>query len=279
MSTKKRLSYGRQSKNLDLQPEIKGTARPAEKPDIASSTLPHTLKGYEKTDGVMSYGIICVISGGEKKECDFLCELIHQINLHSLRVVFISKEGQGLQPYQMQEKWEEIQREKIFNISNRNYQLDAADKIFLLTDVDEFYEQLVKIVGNQNGGNMAQWIISNPCFEIWLYYCLRNQPQTELASIALLDTTKRSQEMKRLGNTVIAGGLNPKLAFERMKDGIVHSCEHYAEDNKSIPVLYATQMHKMAQFLIDTMNDNLNEYDVFVRQKQEWRTKMKKHVL
>lgn len=61
------------------------------------------MKGYEKTDGILSYSIICVISGGERKEKDFLRELIRQKELHSLSVAFVSKKEQGLQPYQMQE--------------------------------------------------------------------------------------------------------------------------------------------------------------------------------
>ena len=37
-------------------------------------------------------------------------------------------------------------------------------------------------------------------------------------------------------------------------------------------------MHKMAQFLIDTMNRNANEYNEFVKKKKEWREKMKKQL-
>lgn len=78
---------------------------------------------------------------------------------------------------------------------------------------------------------------------------------------------KRSQKMKHLGNTLIPGGLNPLRAFENMPIAITHSRQHYAEDEKSIPVLYATQMHEMAQYLIDIMNRDMNEYDEFVRKK------------
>ena len=70
-----------------------------------SSVVTDRLKGYEKTDGVMSYSIVCVISGGEKRERVFLQTLIRQQDIYSLRVAFVSKERQGLQPYQMQEKW------------------------------------------------------------------------------------------------------------------------------------------------------------------------------
>ena len=86
--------------------------------------------------------------------------------------------------------------------------------------------------------------------------------------------------MKHLGPKVIEGGLDPVKAFEHMQEGIVHSISHYAEDNNSIPILFATQMHQMAQFLIDTMNRNRAEYDEFVRrkqqQRQEWRRIMMK---
>lgn len=248
--------------------------------DVTLSAVPNQLKGYEKADGVMSYSIVCVISGGEKRERDFLLTLIRQQNLRSLRVAFISKEGQGLQPYQMQEKWEEIQRTKIVSINNRIFYLDDMDKVFLLSDVDEFYEQLVKIREGHSEENSGQWIISNPCFEIWLYYCFCNKPEEDLTSIESLAPKQRSQEMKQLGHTAIVGGLNSIKAFEHMQKGIAHSISHYAEDDNAIPVLFATQMHQMAQFLIDTMNRNRGEYDEFVRrkqqQRQEWRSKMMK---
>ena len=162
------------------------------------------------------------------------------------------------------------------SLTNQHYQLDEMDKVFLLSDVDEFYDQLVKIdcvAGNQQAG---QWIISNPCFEVWLYYCFKNEPETDLASLKTFDLAKRSQEMKHLGNLLVPGGLNPLRAFEQMAEGIAHSREHYAEDEQSIPILYATQMHEMAQYLIDMMNRTANEYNEFIQRKQAWREQMKK---
>lgn len=280
MPSKRNLSYERQTKALDLMPKPKGGELPFADTDGVPSATHRQLKGYEKTDGVMSYSIVCVISGGEKRECDFLRALIRQRDLHSLRVAFISREGQGLQPYQMQEQWNEIQKTKTFIFNDNVFHLDETDSVFLLSDVDEFYGQLVKILKNHNEEDTGQWIISNPCFEIWLYYCLCDKPDEDLASIEHLAQNKRSQELKHLGHTVIAGGLNPIKAFEHMQEGIDHSISHYAEDGNAIPVLFATQMHKMAQFLIDTMNRNRGEYNEFVKrkqqQRQEWRDMMKK---
>ncbi|WP_418817818.1 RloB family protein [Paraprevotella clara] len=234
------------------------------------------LKGYEKTDGTLSYSIVCVISGGERKEKDFLRELIRQKELRSLRVAFVSKEGQGLQPYQMEAIWAAIRQSGEVALANQHYQLDEMDKVFLLSDVDEFYDQLVKISNESDNQEAAQWIVSNPCFEIWLYYCFKNDPETDLESLKSFDAAKRSQEMKHLGNTLVPGGLNPLRAFEQMAEGIAHSREHYAEDEQRIPLLYATQMHEMAQYLIDTMNRTANEYNEFIQRKQAWREKMKR---
>ena len=187
----------------------------------------------------------------------------------------MSKKSQGLHPNQMQKKWEEIQSTGEFNIDGQIYHLNTMDKVFLLSDVDEFYEQLVEIFRDKNKEDQGQWIISNPCFEVWLYYCFKNNPNTDLACLKSLTVDKRSKELKRISNKVVHGGLNPLLAFEKMEDGIKHSLKHYAEDNNSIPVLYATQMHEMAKYLVDTINNNANEYSEFVRRKAEWRKLMR----
>lgn len=230
---------------------------------------------YQKTDGVLSGNLIFVLSGGSKRERDFLKILIKQKELHSLRVAFISENNQGLQPYQMQYKWTKIYKNGIFSIESQHYHLDAMDKVFLLTDVDEFYDQLVKILSIKEVGDRGQWIISNPCFEIWLYYCFKNDPLKDFGCLQKIQIKKRSQNLKRLGNMVVAGGLNPILAFEHLHEGIKHSKQHYVEDENSIPKLYSTQMHEMAQYMVETMNTHNNEYDEYVKQKAEWRKIMK----
>ena len=276
MPTDRKLTYTRRSRELPPASEkVLPVSSEAMEPKSAALSS-HGLSGYEKSDGVFSYSIICVISGGERKEKDFLRLLIKQKELHALRVAFLTKERQGMQPFQMLEKWNELQSRKAFHVGGVIYQLDSMDKVFLLSDVDEFYGQLNTILNKRNAADTGQWIISNPCFEIWLYYCFRDNPAADLASIEVLPAAKRSQEMKHLGNTIVGGGLNPLLAFENMEKGINNSVVHYGEDENAMPVLYATQMHKMAKYLIDTMNRNAGEYSEFIRKKREWRERMRK---
>ena len=51
------------------------------------------------------------------------------------------------------------------------------DKVFLLSDVDEFYDQLEKIFKGNQTDVQGRWVVSNPCFEIWLYYCYLDSPE------------------------------------------------------------------------------------------------------
>ena len=231
---------------------------------------------YRKTEGVLSTSLVFVLSGGEKRERDFLLELIRQRELHSLKVAFMSEKGQGLQPYQMQDKWAQIQLTGEIKIESQLFHLEAMDKVFLLSDVDEFYDQLEKIFKEDSTGTQGQWIVSNPCFEIWLYYCYLNAPEKDLACLKSEVVATRSKKMKTICNTLISGGINPRLAFEHMVTGIEHSNAHYAVDDNGIPVLYATQMHNMAQYLVDTLNNNANEYSEYVKRKEEWRRLMTK---
>lgn len=180
---------------------------------------------------------------------DFLLELIKQRELNSLRVVFMSEKVQGLQPYQMQEKWEQIQLTGEIKIESQLFQLDTMNKVFLLSDVDEFYDQLEKIFKGNQTDVQGRWVVSNPCFEIWLYYCYLDSPEKVLGCLKTEPITTRSKKMKALGNTLVSGGLNPCLAFENMLNGIEHCIAYYAEDDNRITVLYATQMHEMVQYL------------------------------
>lgn len=232
---------------------------------------------YQKLEGVLPTSLVFVLSGGEKREKDFLHELMN--DLHSLRVAFMSEKGQGLQPYQMQDKWLQIQSNGEIKIGDRIFHLENMDKVFLLTDVDEFYDQLKKISKDNSDEAQGQWIVSNPCFEIWLYYCYLNDPEKDLKCLETECVTIRSQKLKALCNTLVKGGMNPRRAFEHMNEGIEHSKVHYNVDTNGIPVLFATQMHEMAQYLVDTMNNNANEYLKYVEMQKERRRSMKEKIL
>lgn len=275
MSSNRRLSYTKDSGTHELEPLRQIGSNGADEV-IAHSVITSDLPSvYSKSDGTLPYDLVFVISGGTTRERDFLKVLINGKGPSSLRVVFISKEGQGLHPVQMQEKWKHIRASGIIETDIQNFQLDEMDKVFLLTDVDEFYDQLVGILSEKSDGDNGQWVISNPCFEMWLYYCYMNNPVEDLAILKELPPAERSQKLKYLGNILVSGGMNPMRAFEQIHDGIRNSESHYALDENGITILFATQMHIMAKYLLDKLNLNDSEYDVYVSNKRRFRERMK----
>ena len=275
MPSNRKLTYKKEDGRLNVEnpPILVDRQHPSEADSVRASQLSSL---YTKKEGTFSYALVCAISGGTTKERNFLNVLIKGNEFPALRVAFISKDGQGLQPYQMQQKWTEIQTTRKITDGAMAFELEAVDKVFLLSDVDEFYDQLVKILKGKGTEDMGEWVISNPCFEVWLYYCYKNNPQEDLAPLNELTVDKRSQEIKKLGDSLVSGGLNPIRAFERMRDGVNHSKSHFVVDENGIPKLYSTQMHSFAQYLIDLMNQNADEYDRFVKARKDFRLAMKK---
>ena len=275
MPSNRRLTYKKEDgkRNLNALPIPVEEQNLSETGPVVTSRLSSL---YTKKEGTFSYALVCAISGGTKKEKDFLNVLIKGNDIPALRVVFISKDGQGLQPYQMQEKWAEIQTTRKISVGSSELELEAVDKVFLLSDVDEFYGQLLKILTEKKTEDVGECVISNPCFEVWLYYCYKNNPQEDLASLNEMPLDKRSQELKRLGGLLVPGGLNPIRAFELMRAGINHSKAHFMLDENGIPILFSTQMHTFAQYLIDVMNRTTDEYERFVKTRQEFRWTMKR---
>ena len=208
---------------------------------------------YQKGDSFREPSLFLIISGGEKREKDFLKELINDKKSTALKALFLSKKGQGLDPNQMQKKWQKIRKEGKFIMDDQTYYLEKIDEVFLLSDVDDFYNKLQKILSSKAMDDSGRWIISNPCFEIWLYYCYKNDPNNDLNCITSLSPNQRSKILKQRCNDVVKGGLNGIKAFGYMNNGIKNSKEHYAADGNGIPVLFATQMHEMAQFIIDKL--------------------------
>lgn len=170
----------------------------------------------------------------------------------------------------MQSAYEEICKDGIIKMSGRTIKLDAVDTVYMFTDVDHYKDELKGILVSRKSAAPI-WIISNPDFEIWLYYCYRNNPYEELKAVIEEKESLRSSKLKTLNGTFNnGGGLDTRKAFERLEDGIVHSKEHYQEMD-GIPNLLSTQMHVFAEDVLIRLG---NEFKEFVQKKLKFRLRM-----
>jgi len=93
-------------------------------------------------------------------------------------------------------------------------------------------------------------IISNSCFDVWLYYAYHvTMPNFQLPS----DPLKISGKFKGWLPRVIRGGISPKKAILNIKNAKIN----YREDENGIPLLFSTNMYLLAEDLLHFIEPEL----------------------
>lgn len=220
-----------------------------------------------------------IISGGEKRERLYLNDLmLNKGSYKSLQVIFLPTTGEksgkkidphlGSSPSDIIACWQSIydKERKTILYKGTEYSLDNdIDHVYFLTDLDDFratlehrkgevynfewiiqrYKHNYKLLYNKVN---FEWIISNPCFEIWLYYSFCDvAPCLHFKTIETLEEEKRPNKVKDLCNQLIQGGMNPRRALSNIKKAIENANKFDpGEDEYRIPLLYGTQFRHLA---------------------------------
>lgn len=135
---------------------------------------------------------------------------------------------------------------------------ENPDKIFLLSDVDHFYSELKGIIGTCEKEQM-HLIISNPCFEIWLYYGEFSEQPTGFDKPD--NELKISSAFKTYLDRKKSGGINPKHAIYNIETAIKNARNNYSTDKFGIPILFSTNMFRLAEELLPLINSELKDCD------------------
>ena len=267
-----KLTYQKKPGKTPLRKPVAVSYNKQPKQGTTGVQMPYS-KEHEKGKAVLVPAIVYVLSGGEDRERTFLSSLKKDPVLCScVQVLFQSKKGQGLMPYQMEEIWQKGRKRGRISVDGKTYGLSKVDRVFLVTDVDEFESQLVKILSHKAKDDFGQWIISNPCIEIWLYYCYEKELMPELLKLRYLARAHRSQKLKQLNNNLIKGGADPRKAFDNTPAGIANSKAHFRSGHYGIPKHLATSFHLMMeqiQMFIIERGHSFEEYQEAKRKKIE----------
>ncbi len=219
-------------------------------------------KAYTKPEGEREPFLVIIISGGEKREIDYFSALEKEGgNFKRVKLVTLSskKRAGGLTPQAMYGfALNSIQR-GYFEKKETQYSYSEQDVIYLVTDVDHFSKELGRIIYLCKYWKM-NIIVSNPCFEIWLYYAYFNSPSEDLSAIASLPLLKRSSALKHRLGELKDGGVDPRKAFENINQCTKNAKKHYEEELSGIPKLYGTRMFVLAEDLQTKLGRELDEW-------------------
>ena len=141
----------------------------------------------------------------------------------------------------------------------KEYQESASkentDHYFLITDVDHF-EQFLPAMQQECNASNIELIISNSCFEVWLYYAEKsNRP---LDFVIPQNKLEISSSFKTWANAQIKGGLKPTKAIFNIGQNIANAKNNYVEEN-GFPTLFSTQMFRLAEQMLPFVNDGLEQ--------------------
>ena len=236
------------------------------------TTMPH--EDDKEAAGAIEPRIIFIIPGGEKRERDyfhFLEEEERKGRRTKVRVAFATEKKQGLNPPQISKMAEDFIRNGRFKPSNDDpsISIQPGDIIYLLQDMDEFEPQILKEM--KSPIEQTQWIVSNPCFEIWLYYHKYSKTDKIIGALAQ-DVSKRSQWLKNKLHTLEKGGFNPCTLHTKMKNATANSLANYKVKANGLPDVFSTQMHIVAQTLLAAMG---SEFDDMIARRKENASKFK----
>lgn len=227
---------------------------------------------YEKTDGEISPKIILVLSGGTVRERKHLNALQDAVFHTCLKFIFLADDR--AKPKWMCDYWKHLNGEIIVN--NQKIKLTSIDESYFITDVDDFGKDIKQLI-QQGEPQNATWIISNPCIEMWLYYCYFDNPTTDLADMISLSEDERSQWLKGKLPELKNGGIDPRRAFENIKTGIENARKNYSEDQSNhFPNLFSTQMYLFSEKIFNTIEKPFQELLYAKKKKiQQFIEKMK----
>ena len=238
---------------LEKQSDMTPTAsfRPSSQCDSEFSC--ETDAGYLKNQPQVDTMYMFIVSGGAKRERDYFRILASNENPR-LKLIFVSDKSQGLTPRQMRDlTYEAIVEKSFIDFSGRYVSMADNDLIYLVSDVDQFGEDLIEFIKDKKDG--VSWVISNPAFEIWLFYHYYDSP-SELIQAKNVALAKRSKWLKNRLDTLRKGGINPVEASLKITRAIENSISNYSEMDNGLPSLFSTQMHNLAKDILSILDDD-----------------------
>lgn len=220
---------------------------------------------YSKGESTIETAILFIISGGDTREKNYF-NFLRKERARRIRIAFRSKKGQGLTPDQMYEIAQDtIDNHKFILENGDSYTFEEGDTLYMIQDMDEFRADILKLTHDPYENSIIKWVVSNPCFEIWLFYHYQDDLKLLESGIALSEKEK-SQWLKRILPTIIKGGICPEKDLVNAPTAIKNSKIHYHTDSDGLPGLYSTDMHELAQLILDLMGE---EFDQILRQREE----------
>ena len=209
------------------------------------------IAGYSKSEGVIPPKTFVVIfSGGNVREPAYFKLVTLNPSLFPVLKLKILPEDRYYTNHEPRVFTYSEMETKAFGSSTTT---ERPDYFYVVTDVDVFMPHIITFKPRLESQGIKM-IVSNPCFEVWLYYSKRTDKLDGFVAPANPDAI--SSEVKRFVH-VQTGGVNPTKALYDIETSIRNARANYAEDANGIPALFSTNMYVLAEHIHPFLNEGL----------------------
>jgi hypothetical protein len=216
----------------------------------SSVAIKYAGKNYRKEEGVLSpKTFFVIVSGGEVRERNYFKIISNQDKFGRIKIDFIADPGQ-LNPDGLLETAKD--RQERYKTS----QEERPDKIFIVSDVDHFINDLLRIKPECERLSI-ELIVSNSCFEVWLYYGRYGEKPADFTIPQ--NCLEISKSFKTYLDRKVKGGINPKTAIFDIETAMQNAKNIYEEDADGIPQLFSTNMFQLAEQLLPFIKTGLGK--------------------
>ncbi len=132
--------------------------------------------------------------------------------------------------------------------------VDAGDELWIVFDVDHHTGEKVQKIADMAEETHYQIAISNPCFEIWLYWLLSDYSAEQAQTLRALEQGKRPKQMKTdygaLKHTAEQAYKPLRVRqIENLSDAIRRARESDTDSAALLPALPGTRIYRLVERL------------------------------
>lgn len=184
---------------------------------------------YEKKEPYRDAVIFIIICEGEKREPDYF-EFFNELTSQLKVISVASQKGESAPNYLMSNANDAVNK---YNSDNGDYEL------WIVLDVDRWKKHIHDL--HKESSTKKEWniAISNPCFEVWLYFHFTDR-LPDLANYT------SCSNWKKLIPEIIKGGFDSTKHPTLLGDAITNSRKNYTEEGY-IPKKGSTQLFRLGE--------------------------------
>lgn len=197
---------------------------------------------------VRDYKLFAIACEGSKREPEYfkiLRYLSKKIAVDVIEDIVSEEEALSINPNKSAPKW--VLDRAVRYIEKEG--LNNEDDLWIVMDVDRWSEEQLREVASYCD-QFPNWniVISNPCFEVWLYFHKKSDIN--------VSKSESCNDFKTEISTLEKGGYHPIKFLPYFADAVVNAKNADSDKNHFIPKIKETKVYQLGEAIIEVIGKN-----------------------